>query len=53
MVTEGRVRCIDGKDIAIEADTLCIHGDAPQAPAFARAIRAELERLGVAVRAPG
>jgi 5-oxoprolinase (ATP-hydrolysing) subunit A len=53
MVTEGRVRCIDGKDMAIEADTLCIHGDAPQAPAFARAIRAELERLGVVVRAPG
>jgi UPF0271 protein len=53
MVSENRVRCIDGKDVAIEADTLCIHGDAPQAPAFARAIRAELERLGVVVRAPG
>jgi UPF0271 protein len=52
MVTAGRVRCVDGTDIAIEADTLCIHGDSPHAPAFARAIRAELERLGIAVRAP-
>jgi UPF0271 protein len=53
MVTRGRVRCVDGTDISIQADTLCIHGDAPQALEFARAIRAELTRLGFVVRAPG
>jgi UPF0271 protein len=53
MVMQGCARCVDGTDIAIQVDTLCIHGDAPQALVFARAIRAELERLGVAVRAPG
>ncbi len=53
MVTRGRVRCVDGTDISIQADTLCIHGDAPQALEFACAIRAELTRLGFVVRAPG
>jgi UPF0271 protein len=52
MVTEGRVTAIDGTDIAVRADTICIHGDGPQAVPFARGLRAALEAAGVTVKAP-
>lgn len=45
-----RVRTDGGETIAIEADTLCIHGDSPNAVAMARAVRAALEGAGVVVR---
>lgn len=50
MVREGKVRTVDDSDIAIHADTICIHGDGANAVAFARAIRSRLEDAGVAVR---
>lgn len=50
MVREGKVRSIEGKDIFIKADTLCIHGDHPGAPEFARKIRQILEREGIRIR---
>jgi UPF0271 protein len=53
MLTRGRVRALDGSDIAIEADTICIHGDQPGAAQFARELRALLARLGVEVAAVG
>lgn len=49
MVHEGVVRSTSGTDVRVQADTLCIHGDQPGALAFARRIRAELERDGVSV----
>ena len=52
MMCEGRVRALDGGDVAVEPDTICIHGDEPGAVVFARELRALLARLGVAVRAP-
>ncbi|MGE0802228.1 MAG: LamB/YcsF family protein [Lautropia sp.] len=52
MVLEGRVRTQSGREVAVRADTLCIHGDQPGAVAFAKRIRAELAAAGVAVRAP-
>lgn len=52
MVREGKVRSVDGKDVPVQADTLCIHGDQPNALVFARAIREALERAGIAVRTP-
>jgi 5-oxoprolinase (ATP-hydrolysing) subunit A len=52
MIREGRVRALDGSDVAVEPDTICIHGDEPGALAFARELRGLLARLGVAVRAP-
>jgi UPF0271 protein len=51
MVTEGVVRSVDGNDVRVRADTLCIHGDQPNALTFARRIRTELERAGVEVKA--
>jgi len=44
------VTAIDGRDIAIAADTLCIHGDTPDALEFASRIRQELERSGIDIR---
>ena len=53
MVREGRVRAIDGKDVAIRADTICIHGDGPHAADFARQLRQAFEAEGVVVQAVG
>jgi UPF0271 protein len=50
MVQDGQVQAVDGTIVAMEPDTLCIHGDAPQAATFAARIRAELDAAGVAVR---
>ena len=50
MVMDGMVRSVQGKDVPVRADTLCIHGDQPNALAFARRIRNELERAGVDVK---
>src|SRR5437868_1862202 len=51
MVTEGVVRSVSGKDVRVRADTLCIHGDQPNALAFAKRIRTELRNAGVEVKA--
>ena len=47
-----RVRSSSGVDVAVAADTLCIHGDTPGAAQIARAVRAALEGVGVRVAAP-
>lgn len=52
MVLEGVVRSVQGEDVPVRADTLCIHGDQPGALAFAQRIRSELAGAGVAVKAP-
>jgi len=48
MVQEGKVKAIDGSDLDVRADTVCIHGDTPGALEFARTIRQELEKAGIA-----
>jgi UPF0271 protein len=47
---DGRVIAYDGSPIAVRAATLCIHGDTPNAPAIAQAVRAALEAAGITVR---
>ena len=44
---------VDGSEVPVEADTLCLHGDTPGAVAMARAVREALERAGVGVQALG
>ena len=51
MVTEGIVRSVNGNDVRVRADTLCIHGDQPHALAFAKRIRNDLAAAGVEVKA--
>jgi len=53
MVRDGVVRSVDGPDVAIRADTICIHGDGPHAAEFARRLRQALDAEGVTVAAPG
>lgn len=43
---DGRVRAYEGSVLSLHADTLCIHGDTPGAPAVAAAVRAVLEQAG-------
>jgi UPF0271 protein len=45
------VRTAEGSELAVKADTLCLHGDNPNALGVARAVREALERAGVSVRA--
>ena len=47
---DGGVVAQDGRFLALEVDTLCVHGDTPGAPAILRAVRAALVANGVAVR---
>ncbi|MEO6332174.1 MAG: LamB/YcsF family protein, partial [Gemmatimonadaceae bacterium] len=49
MVLSHLVTSIDGLDHAIEADSLCVHGDNPDAVALLRAARLRLEHAGVAI----
>ncbi|WP_144765815.1 LamB/YcsF family protein [Curtobacterium sp. 9128] len=49
MVTEGVTTAVDGSDVAVRADSVCVHGDSPDAVAMARAIRALLTTEGVSV----
>ncbi len=53
MAREGFVRATDGTDVAIIADTVCLHGDGPHPVAFARRLLAELSAAGVEVKAFG
>jgi UPF0271 protein len=49
--TEGVMAAVDGTLVALEAESICVHGDTPGAVAAARAVRAELERAGIVIRA--
>jgi UPF0271 protein len=52
MLTEGKVRSVEGSDVAVSAKTGCVHGDNPQAVAFVRKLRHRLEREAVTIAAP-
>jgi UPF0271 protein len=45
-----RVPTADGSQLEVEADTLCLHGDNPNAEAIAWAVRQALDAAGVEVR---
>lgn len=49
MVKEGKVQAINGEDIQIQADSICVHGDNPQAVEFVNLIRKALEDEGVQI----
>jgi UPF0271 protein len=52
MLREGKVTSVDGMDVDVRAETICLHGDNPEAVEFARALRSRLETEGVTFRAP-
>lgn len=50
IATRGEIITIDGKRLAVTAQTLCIHSDTPGATVIARTLRERLEAAGVKVR---
>jgi UPF0271 protein len=44
------VTTYEGKTMALEPDTLCLHGDTPRAVEFARAVRAALNLAGIEMK---
>jgi 5-oxoprolinase (ATP-hydrolysing) subunit A len=51
VVLDRRIDTSDGDDIEVDAPTLCLHGDAPNAVETARTVRQALENAGVTVTA--
>jgi UPF0271 protein len=47
IVREGRVKTVDGGMLELRADTLCVHGDRPDAARLAQALHEGLQREGV------
>ncbi|MGO8862426.1 MAG: 5-oxoprolinase subunit PxpA [Acidimicrobiales bacterium] len=52
LAEHGTATAEDGTRLSLAVDTLCVHGDSPNAPALARAVRAALAAAGIAVSAP-
>jgi UPF0271 protein len=52
MLREGKVQSVDGTDVDVRAETICVHSDTPGAVEFARLLRASLEEQGIAIRRP-
>ena len=52
MLRERKVRSVEGGDVGVRAETVCIHGDTPGAVEFARVLRSRLEQEGVTIAPP-
>jgi UPF0271 protein len=52
MLREGKVRSVEGGDVEVRGETICVHGDTPGAVEFARELRSRLEHDGVRISAP-
>ena len=44
------IRAVDGSEIEVRADSICVHGDSPGAVAIAQAVRDRLGEAGVQLR---
>jgi UPF0271 protein len=51
LAAEGIVTAIDGTEIAVSAETICVHGDTAGAVDIARALRRRLEAAGLSIAA--
>jgi 5-oxoprolinase (ATP-hydrolysing) subunit A len=52
MLREGKIRAVDGSEISVKAETICVHGDTPGAVEFVRTLRSALEKEEITIRAP-
>lgn len=50
MVQDGRVKAVDGSEVSIRADTICLHGDGDHAVSFAKIIHAALVAAGFSIK---
>ncbi|ORB72485.1 LamB/YcsF family protein [Mycobacterium scrofulaceum] len=51
MVTAGRVTAVDGTQIPVDVESVCVHGDSPGAVQIATAVRDRLAAAGVEIGA--
>ena len=51
MAKDGTIEARDGSVLTVKIDTICVHGDTPEAEKVAAAVRAGLEKAGVTVAA--
>jgi UPF0271 protein len=52
MLREGKVQTVDGVDVEVRVDTICVHSDTPGAVEFARSLRSALDGQGIVIRSP-
>ena len=50
MVKEKKVISIDGKEVPIDAQTICVHGDTPGAVDMVKALRQALDKEGIQLK---
>jgi 5-oxoprolinase (ATP-hydrolysing) subunit A len=53
LVVDGVVRSVDGSDVPVRAESICVHGDSPGAVSMAVQVRRMLAGAGIEVRAFG
>jgi UPF0271 protein len=51
LVRDRKVRTIDGGELDLQVESICVHGDAPNAPKIAHAIRHALQGAGIELAA--
>lgn len=51
LVQSGEIEAIDGSRIRLQADSICVHGDSPDAVLMAQHVRQRLLQAGVTLRA--
>lgn len=52
MIEEQSITAMDGTTFSVKPESVCVHGDNPEAVTMAEQIRLTLERNGVSIRAP-
>src|SRR5207247_1731445 len=52
MLREGKVRSVEGRDVEVRGETICVHGDTPGAVEVARELRTRLDSDVVKISAP-
>lgn len=52
LLRDGVVRTVDGTDLLLKAETVCLHGDTAETIGFAKALRIALTAAGVELAAP-
>ena len=51
MVTTGEVTAVDGSQLAVSVESVCVHGDSPGAVQIATAVRDRLKATGTDIEA--
>jgi UPF0271 protein len=48
-LTTGKVTCVTGETVAMDAESICVHGDGPNALEVVQAVREEASKLNVVI----